>query len=670
MSIRTKIFGWEKKKSMNFDLLNENDGWFYPNEYSTRSVQSLSRSDYLRLYTGWAFVATSTIAQSVASLEKQLTKWEHNSDVVDHPYMQFVTYDLLLKIASYLQLNWSCFIWKYKIWNKVAWLEILRPDIVLIEEFANGDLKWYRYSANNRNYFFQADEVIALHNFNPLQAYPFNIKGMSPMQAVAVQMEIDVVANKWNWKFFSNGASVKDVLQTEQKITDEAKQRLSTKRKNEFQGVNNSHKVAILDSWLQYTNASPNQKEMDFVESRRFTRDEVFAIFKVPKIIAWVSEDFNKASATVAEQIYYKSCILPIAVMIQEKLNQELFKETWYYFEFINVVPIDTEQLERDFNSGAITLNEYRQIKWRKKITEWDTLKVSFGEPIAITYEKEERKQTDTEKLVAKAVENSISSLKKEAKDGARDDYWQKVWNEKILRTNTYEIRYMQVVKNIRAEQEKDMTNWLAKWVKWFKESWNSTKYITMWLSLLTPVQKDLVIAEANEAMHLVWIEAFFRPWSDVLDKYIRADIAKLAKEVDMVTKQKVFDIIDAWNNAGASIQDITKTIAWEFTEFTRKRANVIARTEVTRASNWASEYARKESNVVDKKEWFTATDERVCEYCGPMNWKTIELWENFFDKWDVMNWRDWWVLKLDYNNIKTPWLHPNCRCTLLPVIK
>jgi len=55
------------------------------------------------------------------------------------------------------------------------------------------------------------------------------------MQAVAVQMEMDTVANRWNWKFFSNGASVRDIFKTDQKLSDETKKRFVSRWRNEFQ---------------------------------------------------------------------------------------------------------------------------------------------------------------------------------------------------------------------------------------------------------------------------------------------------------------------------------------------------------------------------------------------------------------------------------------------------
>jgi len=88
--------------------------------------------------------------------------------------------------------------------------------------------------------------------FSPLQTYPYRVKGVSPMQAVAIQAEMDATANRRNRNFFKNWASAWDIFSTENPIKDEQKERFVSKWKSEYQGVNNSHKVAILDNGLKY----------------------------------------------------------------------------------------------------------------------------------------------------------------------------------------------------------------------------------------------------------------------------------------------------------------------------------------------------------------------------------------------------------------------------------
>jgi hypothetical protein len=68
-------------------------------------VKSLTRSDYLRLYTGWQYVAVSTIANSLAELETSFTRNPNDDKEIQHPYRELVTYELLMQIVSFLQLS-------------------------------------------------------------------------------------------------------------------------------------------------------------------------------------------------------------------------------------------------------------------------------------------------------------------------------------------------------------------------------------------------------------------------------------------------------------------------------------------------------------------------------------------------------------------------------------
>jgi hypothetical protein len=63
-----------------------------------------------------------------------------------------------------------------------------------------------------------------------------------------------------------------------------------------------------------------------------------------------VSDDVNRASALVAENTFYRVCIRPLAKQIAETFNKELFDGIGV-FQFVNVVPADTEQLLLDLNN-------------------------------------------------------------------------------------------------------------------------------------------------------------------------------------------------------------------------------------------------------------------------------------------------------------------------------
>lgn len=201
------------------------------------------------------------------------------------------------------------------------------------------------------------------------------------MSAIAIQAEMDRVANKWNWNFFKNGTTLGSMLMTDQEMKPENKEIIIQKWKAQFQGVNNAHAVAILDKGLKYQAMNISKKELDFVESKRFTRDEILAIFKIPPAVVGITENANKASAQVSIETYFRICISPLATQIAQVITENLFQGVGK-FEFVNVVPTDVELLKVDMDSGAITINEYRKARGYAPIQGGDVLPNKTEAPV------------------------------------------------------------------------------------------------------------------------------------------------------------------------------------------------------------------------------------------------------------------------------------------------
>jgi len=68
--------------------------------------------------------------------------------------------------------------------------------------------------------------------------------------------------------------------------------------------------------------------------------------------------------------------------------------------------------------------------------------------------------------------------------------------------------------------------------------------------------------------------------------------------------------------------------------------------------------------------EWLATGDERTCEFCDALDGKVMSLGDNFLDKGDTMTGRDGGQMTADYEHIQYPPAHPDCRCTIIPVIK
>lgn len=656
---------WKKIKSFFWiqEIQNEWWGWpFYPLMNSNYNVEKMSRTDYLKLYQSWVYLASTTIADTIAELEY----WVYNKDKeTQHKNQDLVDYDFLKKVATYMLLNWNAFVYKEMIWNKIDSLAILRPDLVTIEEKPDWTLLWYRYNWYGRNMFFQPEEIINFEMFNPLEARPWKVKWVSPTQAVAIQAEMDNTANKWNWNFFKNGWSVRDILKHDNEVSQEAQKRYIDKWKKEFQGVNNSHKVAFLDKGIDYETVGANQKELDFVESRRFTRDEILAIYKIPKMIVWITDDVNLANAKVAKETFYKVCISPLATQISQTLTKELFNNE-VNFEFINVVPKDIEQLERDLNNWAITINEYRQERWFEEINNWEYLKLEKFKLVPKKWEIPKPPNPQQEGYKREMMDIVKSYIKWTEQRKERKRKWkEKIWKEKIQRTDKYEAKWEDEINKIFDQQKTDIINNLEKWVtKIRKPKFNKTKYQALWKSALRPLFTEVAQNEWNEALKIIDSTDVFQVWNPEMNKYIRENVERIAKDVDETTKETIMNEIEQWNEEGLWADEITDNITAKFENFKRSRSKMIARTEITRASNEASEQAYKQWGIT-QKEYLAELDSRTSEICQELNWKVVNIWENFAEKGDTIAW-----YKLDYQDIPHPPTHPNCRSTLIPVIE
>ena len=654
---------WNKLKSFLWVQTIQNDsggGNFYPLMNTNYRVNELSRTDYLRLYQGWVYVATSTISDSISELEFNLRKWERE---VEHDYSRFIDYDFLKKVSSFMLLNGNCFVYKEMIWNKVDSLAILRPDLVTIEETADWRLKGYRYNWYGRNMFFRPDEIINFKMFSPFETRPWEAKWVSPMQAIAIQAEMDNTANKWNWNFFKNGWSVKDILSSDQTVSPENKERFINKWKKEYQWVNNAHKVAFLDNWVKYQSIWASQKELDFVESRRFTRDEILAIYKVPKSVIGVADDVNKASAVVAQDTFARTCIRPLARQIADTLNKQLFNNE-VKLDFINVVPKDTEQMERNLNNWAITINEYRQEVWYDDIKNWDILKINEFQTMPSEWQiQQEPKQNQYSDIVRKTVRKYTKGTEEYNK--AKQEWKEKIWHQKIQRTDKYEAKWDREIRKIFDLQKDDILSNLKKWVtKVRKPRFNDAKYLALWKSTLRPLFTEVAQNEWNEALQIIWsADMMFEVWTPEMNKYIRENVERIAKDVDKTTKETIIREIEQGNEEGLGIDDISNNISSKFEDFKKNRASMISRTEITRASNEASEVAYSQGGI-EFKEYLAELDDRTSEICQTLNGKIVKIWENFAEKWQTIG-----GYTLDYENIPHPPTHPNCRSTLIPVI-
>ncbi|MFZ3233261.1 MAG: phage portal protein [Patescibacteria group bacterium] len=497
-----------------------NDVFKLGGEYTSFQLRNMSRREYLDEYKGWVFRAVSTIASKTASLNFHLVDPKSGKQL-EHEYLALVKYDLLESVASFIKLNGSCYVWKNTVGGKVRSLHVLRPDLVTFEY----DDKWsrisaYKYQVKNQTLRFKPEEILAFNNFNPTQAFPFVNQGVGDVQAASVAIDTDNAAAVWNWKFFENSARPGMVLESEKPITPEARERITETWNAKFKNVNNAHKLVILDGGLKASNLSPTQKDMDFAEGRRLSRDEILAIFGVPKAVIGLGEGVNVGNVKAFNTVFAEQTIQPLAIKIQEVLNAGLFNGLGY-FEFINVIPYDDEETRKDFDSGFITVNEIRATRGLKPVKGGDTMKQTGQPQVSAPDAAPTKSGGDFASKVSEIVRKSVKGTEEYAK--AR-------WEKRNARLAKHQEKLSGILKGIFDKQEADVMSRVTKAATPDVPTLDPTKYQVIYLSLLKDAYAEIFDEEGQAAAEEVSAGFAFRVGDPAVTKLIRESIRTLGK--------------------------------------------------------------------------------------------------------------------------------------------
>ena len=127
---------------------------------------------------------------------------------------------------------------------------------------------------------------------------------------------------------------------------------------------------------------------------------------------------------------------------------------------------------------------------------------------------------------------------------------------------------------------------------------------------------------------------------------------AQLVTEMDKTTKKRLARVISDGIQNKKGVPGIARDIRKTFTDMTKYRSEIIARTETANALGEAFIDRGKELGVTGK-EWITAGDERVSLECQENEAAGVIAFDATFP-----------------GGTKTPPQHPACRCAVAPIMR
>jgi len=695
----------------------------------------------------WVYSAITNLAKEVAQMKlrlfkvKRLLREDKVEEVKHHPaksllhYVNdFWTFNHLIEITvTYLKLAGEApWVLLRDSFGEPEQIWALRPDWVTVKPSKEKYIDYYIYKpgggfAGVEEVRIDPEDIIFFKSFDPKNPY----RGMGAIKPASMPLDIDIFSSEWNRNFYYNSALPFLILTRKRKLTKEQEKRILEAWNKEFRGTRNVAKIAFLTGgeW-DVKDFSAKAKEIDFLDSKRYLRDEVLATFHTSKANLGVVEDVNRANQEATDRRYIKKVVKPMMSSLVAFLN-EFYLKNWddkgeLFFDFDDPTPEDTELklkvYENGLKNGWLTINEVRAEENRPPVDGGDqvylpfslqpigavkgfirglfgkrgekedgvlTLKVKgkinksrkFNMPIPPKKLKEFKKEKIKKEIKHDLVKLIINlmSLNKKKRKPTPDATKEVLWRQMVAKTDVQEYKMRGLLKDLFKEQEETVLQniknakkgLLGRKIKSGADDllFDENLEIRKWLSVLRPFLKTIIEDKGRETLGFLGVDGLLDLATERAKRFLEKEGVKFIKEVNKVTAEKLRKTLAEGIEKKEGIPELSKRVNKVFREAIKSRAEIIARTEVLRATNFATNEGYLQSGVVTKKEWLTAMDERTCPWCNSMDGKIIDVKDTFFKKGDTLE-VDGKTTRFDYEHINHPPLHPGCRCTLIPVIE
>ena len=222
--------------------------------------------------------------------------------------------------------------------------------------------------------------------------------GLSPLEALDLTVATDFSAAKYNEAYFRNGAKAGMVLSM-QGVSEHEVRRNREWIANEYTKPENAHRPMVLLGNIELVrDGNEAQHDMQFIDLRRFSREEVCAVYSVPlsKLLHTSDGMGGTASGKTADDMTFRSdCVGPLQTKVYSTVNRQLMKKEFPSHPLL--IPPRQEKVRLDLLEAAKSLvqvggtgNEARAILHLPEIDDEEMEKPLFLTPGLRTLEPDD----------------------------------------------------------------------------------------------------------------------------------------------------------------------------------------------------------------------------------------------------------------------------------------
>ena len=605
--------------------------------------------------------ATYKYLQTRPHLLKFANRLEDVEEITDHPLLEvlqrggghYVGFDLNYLLTSSLDCCGNGY-WLKEIDTTGTVTDIwpLLPQLVTPVPDKNNFLSHYEYGLQNQKQKIPRKKMV--HYKYASLKHPF--LGSGPLEAGVEAADLGNAMNNFEVAMFRNGGmpDVKFTFPVGVHVDEKEKKRIRREYERKFTQAHNAGRAIILTEGADVGKVSESIKDMSYLKGREWSQKELAAIFGVPLSFV-VLDGVQVANVKASTQLYMRMTIKPKLTVIEQTMNEQLvpdFDEN-LFVAYDNPVPEDEEfrlkEITTKIDTRYSSINELR--------AEDGLEPVAWGDepPEPIDFGFEPAKSKKKVKANFPSIEMPAANFIPEDFTAAMVDFFQRQGKVISGQAEDAEFKSVKIAEDIVGP--------------WFDMAvWDAALAET-----IRPFVRASIITAGQRAAATLPPDRIFNESDPRLFQAMESRIPSI-RGINRHTQSLVRGVVAEGIAAGEPGNTIQRNIRGVFSTETDKdigrlRATKIARTETIWAFNEGAVIAYEQSGVVTEVEWLTAEDERVCQWCGPMDGRVQTLGTNFWDMGTEMEGDKGGILRFTAEPIVHPPLHPQCRCAIAPIV-
>jgi HK97 family phage portal protein len=214
------------------------------------------------------------------------------------------------------------------LWPLNPWATYPQRDI-------NSGKLWYiTVLPNGEQRKLPFDQVLHIAGISEL-----GILGLNPTNMNKEAIGIGIALERFCGKFFGNGAKIGGVLEHPGKLSDLAHKRLRESLEDIHVGLENAHKLAILEEGMKFNETMANPEQSQMLGARTFQINEVARMFNLPPHVLGelTRSTNNNIEQQSLELVMY--CLGPWCARIEQAINMRCLtgyeRELGYFTEHL-----------------------------------------------------------------------------------------------------------------------------------------------------------------------------------------------------------------------------------------------------------------------------------------------------------------------------------------------